>query len=517
GSRLSSSNQFGTFGYGFQGEAGFLRLGRDGGYGKLEITNGGEVQIRNEFGTINDLPIVNVGRGYGGEGLLIVSGSGIPQGDDQPVASSLNIFQDGPANDGFNVGEYNGPLLQIGRTSGKGTVIAEYGAEISVRGEDARIFVGQSSDGNGAAPVSTLEIRTGATVEVRSIGYEVGAQVTVGTESTGSGRLTVDGGYLNITSDNIDNVSGSGGVELGANLSVGFYGEGDLVVQNGGRVIINGYDDAYPSFGVGVYGTSRGTALITGEGSQVIIGDPYGGGGGFPPPPGGGLPGGGGGAPTNPFGGGIIDVGNEDGTYGRLTIADGGTVLNAMDNSLTQIGEKAGATGLLIVTGAGSALEAGSNLQIGVDFDRMTGASQDTGGDGTLRIENGGAVNVGLSVEIGSNGKLDLGGTLTITDALGVVENEGTIFVGGDSAIGDGDLNANLNNGMAGDLEFEFRGFAMGEFDTLELNYDAVATSMEGSDIVLDMSALGVVNVGDSATILTFDSPGFPDLTWFLP
>ena len=503
GSKLTVSNAFGSFGYGDQGEAGFLRLGRDGGYGSLEITNGGEVQVRNQFGTINDLPIVNVGRGYGGEGYLLVSGSGIPPGDDQAQASSLNIFQDGPANDGFRVGEYNGPLLQIGRSGGEGTVIAEYGAEINVSGENARIWVGQSSDGNGPAPRSTLEVRTGASVTVSSEGYQVGSRVSVGTESTGFGRLTVDGGSLTIRSNNLDNYTPMGGPEFGAQLRVGDDGEGDLVVRNGGRIDIIGNDDSYPGFGVGLGDNSTGTALITGAGSEILIGAPY---SPFPMP-------GSGPDMTFPFSGGIIDVANGVNATGTLIIQDGASVSNTGANSITQIGENTGSTGLVVVQGAGSSLYAGTNLQIGLDFDfAAAGATLDLGGDGTLRIDDDGVVTVGNSVEIGTNGKLDLDGTLTINDAAGVLENEGIIYVGGDNAIGAGDGNFSLDTGTSGLLEFEFRGFGAGEFDTLELDVNIGTTNFDGNDIVLDMSGLGVVNVGDSATILTFDSGVFPGL-----
>ena len=160
GSQFRSSDDSGEFGYGADNEAAFLRLGRNGGsYGKLQITNGGNVTLENGAGSLNDSSILELGRALGAQGVLEVTGG------------TLDIRLNGPSTDGDGAGgAYKGPELRLGREGGSGQVTVAAGGIINIDGENAELLIGRGADGNGNTAQSRVAIYDGGTINVQSLG-----------------------------------------------------------------------------------------------------------------------------------------------------------------------------------------------------------------------------------------------------------------------------------------------------------------------------------------------------------
>ncbi|MEM7057621.1 MAG: cadherin-like domain-containing protein [Pseudomonadota bacterium] len=483
GSSFNASNEFGTF-YTGSGSltGGFVRLGSYGGsYGRAEITNGGAVNVINEPGTVADEPGIDLGRRVGATGVLLVDGD-----DGSGNSSILNVRQYGRGNDGGNPGTVLGPFLQLGRYGGEGIVTIRNSAVGQVIGESASITIGRGAD-YGLARISdqsVLTVESGGTftVDGRGPGYEVRGDIFVGLKEGGNGRFIVSGtgSTVNIYSDNADNVSDSGGIEFGASLQVGVDGRGELLVEGGGQITIDGADDAFPNFVVGSGGESglqraSGYATITGAGSSLILN----------------------GTSTANFGeGAAIRVGLYSNSHGELTIADGGVLSNGSINSVTRIGANSDTdgTGIITVTGLGSTLNAGTVLSVGSRLDFDTGVSEpDEGGEARLVLEQGGLVTAGSAI-VGDAGTLDLAATLQSNTGV-----TGTLNVGGDTATGTGDITGNFtqNSGL---LDFEIVDAA--NLDLLRITGDA---TLAAAVFMIDLSGLGPVLAGDRFDILEVD------------
>ena len=113
GSELKTSSAYGTYyGSNYSGSAGYNVLGRGAGKGYLAVTNGGTVNVQNEYGT-SDNAFFRLGRDNGSYGYALVQGSG----------SSINVTQQG------NLGlANNGPfsVFHVGQ-AGQGKLIVEQG------------------------------------------------------------------------------------------------------------------------------------------------------------------------------------------------------------------------------------------------------------------------------------------------------------------------------------------------------------------------------------------------------
>ena len=241
-------------------------------------------------------------------------------------------------------------------------------------------------------------------------------------------------------------VSGSGSkLTAGENITVGNQGAATLTVSDGGAV------DSGTNVIIG--NASQGTATVTGSGSKLTAAE-------------------------------NLIVGNLD--DGTLTILAGGAA-EAVNN--VNIALNFGSTSTATVTGAGSNLAAGSSFNVG------------NGGAGTLNVTNGGYVDTGSVLTVGTDSTAS--GTVTISGAGSVVKNGFATYVGKD---GQGTLT--ISNG--GDLEGAdviFFGFAAGSEGTgtvtgsgSKLSSQAVLIGRQGNG-TLTVSNGGVAEVTTGVTI----------------
>lgn len=495
--RMTVSDAFGAFDpttYGPRG--GFLRVGREtGGDGQITVNNGGGLSVITDVNepaaTQGDGPILEIGRGAGSTGFVVVSGqSGM--GD----ASYIRVQNYGRSNDAYVPGEYFGPELRLGREAGNGMMLIEQGAEAVVIGEGALVTIGigiENGDFN-AEPTSLFSITSGGDLLVDSrpnpdemLPLNAAADVVIGSETGGNGRLLVTGAgsTVSIYSDNAnDYYANTGTLAIGAGIAVGDRGRGVLDVFDSGVITIDGADDPFPNLTIG-YGRTgetidaRGYVTVDGAGSMIqIIGTNTGSTDGYA------------------YGaGGSIDVGSRDGSFGRLTISNGGVVSNSAINSKTQIAQNTGSTGEITVTGAGSTLFAGSLLSIGADINLASGNFFDgQSGDGTLTIADQGLVTAD-DAYVGATGTLSIGDAQLNANIM----VRGDFFVGADNAIGVASVTGMFYQ-AAGLLDIEINGFNPGEYDVLDTNG---TTFLNGSAITVDLSGVSNFTIGDRAEIVT--------------
>jgi hypothetical protein len=351
------------------------------------------VNIVNEDG-ISDRAFLRLGRNYDSYGYASVDGDG----------SSINLIQYGLSDQAaFD----NGSSLVIGQL-GSGLMVVSNDAELNVLGHDAFIGVGfGSSSGSPVSGQSFLKVRSGGKVLLDSQNYG-GDGLFVGNRENTDGILIISGpgSEVKVTGDLDDALEAS---ELAMRIVIGAKGDGELLVEDGGKLILDAADDAYPylRIGQGRNGDGlgdlavKGLATVTGSGSSIeLFGTNT--------------------ANTTPgldglIGAGQITVGSRNLAEGELRILDGGRVSNSDTNSSMLIGNDPGSSGLVVVDGAGALLEAGNRLGISVD-DHTDGTPDgfvdpSNAGVGELKITNGGSVTVDATI-VGVNGVLDIDGGL---------------------------------------------------------------------------------------------------------
>lgn len=365
GSTLTISDAYGQFGiyYGndYSGEGSLIRVGRQGGDGRVEITDGGVLTLENTEGLTNS-PRMDIARGNGSTGYVLVSGDG----------SELNVTQNG-------LTPYSSPGIRVG-AGGYGSLVVEDGGEVNITGDDA--FLGVSDrfgyvDFSGRT--SKVTIQSGGVINVTG-GEEDGGFVQIGQANGLRGRMTVDGAgsQLNLTSDD------DPGLNQGAFLTIGNRSEGYLAVTNGGQVNIDGKNGFSPGLNIGRGEDdgsvdARGTLIIDGAGSSVnITGDNV----------------------SDSAASGFVGVGNRPNAEGELRISNGGALTMSGAESVLAIGNREGAEGEVSVTGAGSSLAVSGAVLVGVS------------GDGDLDVALGATLTADAIV-IGENGEADLVGAVT--------------------------------------------------------------------------------------------------------
>ncbi|MEM7507869.1 MAG: hypothetical protein AAF415_14095 [Pseudomonadota bacterium] len=449
GSLLTLSDAYGAFSAN-SGQAALLRLGRDAGStGTLNVTNGGAVEIRNDPASDSDQPAIVAGTSFGSTGEITVSGAG----------SRIDLTLSGASNDSYAPGNslYYGPRLRLGQLGGEGDVKVTQDGAITLSGENAELWVGEGTT-VGQADLSNLAIYSRGQVTVMSTGNSPAA-VVIGRGEGSNGRLSVFGNTsaLNVTSDN---QSG-----LGANVTVGYLGRGELAVQNGAQAIISGGDDAFPGLTIGRGsddGTvaAVGTVLVSGANAAITVSGTNTSG-----------------TPETIFGeGGLITVGLREGATGILRIADGGLVRNSALNSATNIAAGAGSTGEVVLEAQGSRLEAGELLTIGADVDFSTLGNENlplilpgSGGDGLLDIGAGAEVSADKIV-LGETGVLSGAGSLG-----GDLIAHGRLMPGGDGAIGTLDHDGDFTLEAGAVLALDIDAFATGQADLIRTSGDIEA------------------------------------------
>lgn len=220
------------------------------------------------------------------------------------------------------------------------------------------LIIGQYLDGTGTVTLSG----TGSTLTT-------GDDAFVGL--SGTGTLTISEGATATIADkvllggNADangtvNVTGNGSeLTSGNSFTVGFNGEGALSVANGGSVAATG--DLF----IGLYSQGSGTITLSGSGTSLTAGG---------------------------------DVFMGAAGSGALTVSNGATATFA-DEVL--LGGNGGSTGTVSVTDSGSKLTSGNDFTVGLN------------GTGTLSISNGGVVEGGGHVYVGTS--TGSSGTVTIS------------------------------------------------------------------------------------------------------
>ena len=363
---------------------GFLGVGQsNGSYGRADITNGGVLEIRNTLSS-QQAPGMTIGGDQGSVGILNVSGA----------TSVLNVSMTGAT----GVGNY-GPFINIGR-KGDGTMTVSNGAQVNESGQSLFMQVSRgNNDGEVGAParatLSELFVQSGADINLTaSNGSYYGGGLVIGNKTNANGRVTIDGNgsSINISSDNTGNTSAKT-----AFFTVGNDGQGELVIQNGGDLVLDGGDDRRPIFNIANNPTAIGTATITGVGSTVSLST----------------------TSTTADGGGLINIGRAGGANGILNILSGAVVTNDLGstNSATVVGQSATATGALVVDGNGNAttlLDAGALLVVGAGWNGtsslLASVSFAGGGTGSVAVRNAATIRADVTA-VGSGGSITGNGT----------------------------------------------------------------------------------------------------------
>ena len=346
------------------------------------------------------------------------SPNGIPAQDDtlsvlsgSPVASSWVHIDDGgsigiagPGQGWFSdlfVGETSSGTLAI---TGGGTVsntwagLGQYSSGIgTMTVEGAGSTYTSSHDLEvGSEGTGTLTITSGGAVSNRTtwIGYSTGADGTV--TVTGAGSTWTNSSYLDVGRDSTGalTISNGGAVsnqwahlgeELGATGTVTVDGAGSTLTNSGGFTVGDN--------GTGTLAISSGGAVSDAEGS---IGAWSGSNGAVTVD----------GAGSTWTNSGNLYVGFF-GT-GTLTLSNGG----AVSNGVGDIGYGSGSSGTVTVEGAGSTWTNSASLSVG----------NSSGGAGSLTVQNGGEVNVGGTLKVWGAGTVNLNGDgLIVADEVELV------------------------------------------------------------------------------------------------
>jgi T5SS/PEP-CTERM-associated repeat protein len=280
----------------------------------------------------------------------------------------------------------------------------------------------------------TLNVANGADVNVTGFN----SATSLGHHSMGVGSVNINGAGSTWTSNN--------------KFWVGENGSGTLTIQNGGSLITDGTNGlgGTASSIIGTFAGSTGMVTVTGAGSTWNNSNE-------------------------------LTVGNSG--NGTLVIANGGSLINTAGFATFGIGGGFNSSGQATVTGPGSILNTNGRVYIGA-----------SAGPGTLSIDPGGTVGVAQSVNLGTNGLLQLqGGTLT-TPEIGLnglqfpgqfqwtsgtlhvgifrksLTNQGGTLAPGNSA-GRTTIDGNYAQQAAGAMEIQLGG------TTAETQYDVVDIS----------------------------------------
>jgi len=415
---------------------GSVHIGRDGGIGQLDITNGGRLEVLSGVAASDRARTLLLGFGAASQGTLNISG-----------AASRLVMEVASAVPGGGPTEALNPYLSVGY-QGVGYLNLTGGAKIWINGSaistvansrGTTFIVGGRDDtnagGQGFATISGAGSELRLTGSDTYIGIGHGPQsfgqlivenqasasatgINVG-RSGGVGILKVNSAVLNLSGQH------TGSAQAGAFLNIGRSGgTGVAEFTNGSVITLNNMGTAGASLSLG--GTSIGPigdgSLTVSGGSQVLIQAAAGLGGVTVGRDGSGV--------LRVKGASLIDVGDGNFYVARLTGSDG-TVI-ATENSVINAG------------------------WVGVGRNKTATGSVD-GGTGTF-VLNGATLNVSGDVVIGTNGFL--GGSAGSINVSGSVTNYG-IFSPGNSP-GVFTINGNYTAGAGSRLVLEVQANATG-------------------------------------------------------
>lgn len=331
--------------------------------------------------------------GSGGDGAILVNGAG--GGFVGTYGNNFNIGQAG----------FTGSLT-LTNGGGPGTVDLTFDETTGSSGVGVNVGSGAGSDG-------TLNILQGA--RLTSINKATDDPMT-GYVSLGYNNVNIGGGS-DLYGTGVVNVNGAGsflgayGLAARINIGSSTGGIGTLNVLNGGEV-------GSFAFAVGRSSGSTGTINIDGVGSVLNLNDAFGAyGSAFSQFSGGLQVGRAGNGTANVTNGGVINIFNTSGVT---------------EDPYINIGREAGTTGIINVDGAGSAVNIIAN---GPSLDGSTNfAILNVGrnGQGTLKVENGGEVNLSGEEADLRLGRDRNGGPVGGLENLLEIKSGGTVNVNGE-------------------------------------------------------------------------------------
>jgi len=338
------------------------------------------------------------------------------------------------------------------------TLIADANGSVGVVTVDDLEWVNASGLRVGNAGDATLTIQNGASLS------SGGSAIAVG--NTSSSTVHVDG------AGSIWNIAAS--PTTGVSLNVGFFGSsnGTLMIENGGSVVAAG------NVNVAIQPNSNGAVTVTGDDSTLTVNGTH------------------------------LTIGSRG--NGTMTVENGGSVTS----TLGLIGSGAEATGTVTVVGAGSNWEM---VRLSVGGDAFFGGGN--GGEGTLNVQLGGAVQAFGDITLYPDGRVRLqGGDLTLgmfdfqggqfqwtsgTLRINMFDGDLTNPIGGTLAPGPAGtgittITGNYTQQAGATLDIDIAGLAAGMFDTVIVEGNAFLAGAIDVSLVAPFAP----SLGDSFTVL---------------
>lgn len=417
---------------------GNIRVGREtGGSGTLNILRGGNLTL-NSF----------LHLGATGSGALNITEGGIASIDSNITVGGVestdtnaegHVVVDG-AGSFLNAGGF----LWVGRY-GEGTMLIDNNAIVIVEDE---IRIGRETSGSG-----TLDISRGGNLTLNSY-MHLGASgngtlnITEGGTASMTGNLTIGGpGAADTNAEGHAVVDGTGSsLDVGGFIWVGRYGEGTMLIDNGGSV-----EGTSMRIGREVGGT--GSLTVRGSGTSLDLIDP-----------------------TD----GFLWAGDEG--NGEFLIEEGATVFA---EGTVRLGVNSGSSGVGTVRGAGSTLTSDTWFRIGDE------------GSGILNIEDGALVESASFVSVSFDP--DAEGTVNISGENSTFKSDGFFRVG---RTGPGSLN--VSDG--GRLEVTSGDFTVGSAATASgiATFTGSGSVLDVSEeIVIGSLSTGTLTISDGASAST--------------
>ena len=432
GSRITV-NRAGPAGSSDAAFTGVFDIGRDGGIGQVDITNGGRIEVLSGVAASDRARTLRLGNGAASQGTLNISG-----------ATSRVIMDVASAVSGGGSTEALNPYFSVGfqgvgylNLSGGAKILMNGGAVSTVANSRFTHFIVGGRDDTNAGGQGFATI-TGAGSELKLTGTDTVVWVGRGPQS--NGQLTVsDGGRLE-----------AGNLAVGRNGGVGIMSLNNATVRLTGQQAITA-------------GTGGGAAIGSGSGSVGVL------------------------TMSNNA---LIDIAYADTTNAGFSIG-GSSLVSGGDGSLQMN------TGARIQLSSGAPNNTAFMVgRDGAGFARLRGASSIdigggnlyvgrlTGGDGTLIVTEASTVTAGW-VGVGRNktatGSVD-GGTGTFI-LNGATLNAVDVFIGTNGFLGGTAGSINVSGGVTNFGIFS-PGSSPGVF-TINGNYTAGA----GSRLVLEVQA----------------------------
>ena len=470
------------------GSTGAFDIGRDGGIGQVDISNGGRVEVISGAAATERARTVRIGVGAASQGTLNISGP-----DSRFIMNVASaVAGGGPAealNPYFSVGNQGVGYLNLSggakvlinggavstvtdsRTTGfivggrddtsaggQGfATIAGTGTQLSLTGSDPIVWVGRGPGSSGQ-----LTLSAGAVIDSTAL--------LVGRNGGAIGVMSIDNATVNLTGQQIGSVLAGAGAVIGSGVgSTGVLNMNNSALLN----IANPGGNAAVNFNVGGSFTALtpgGDGVLQMNGASRIQ-----------------LSGG-------PVGSAAVTIGRDGAAFARMR---GASQLDVGNGSL-YVGRLIGGDGTLIVS-ENSVVNAAF---VGVGRNRSGNTTVD-GGTGTF-ILNGATLNA-VDVVIGTNGFL--GGSAGSINVSGSVTNFGIFSPG--SSPGTFTINGNFNAGAGSRLVLEVQALAGGGFATDQVFFS------EGAALAFGNMQVEFRFLGDTDPNLFQASGGF-DIDTFL-